>query len=228
VFRSTNPEKPGLYWVLSDGSGEAVRLTDGAAGTWPGSFSPDGKRLALSHLGPDNAPDVFTAPLEGDPLHPRLGRLEPFVATRAVEINPMFSHDGRWIAYASQESGRFEVYVRPFPGPGGRWQISTAGGDEPHWSRGSREIVFQAPDRTFMAVQYTVQGDTFTAGRPRVWSQTRPMSLSTNLNWDLALDGKRAAILFPRDAEGAEKPITQVTMLLNFFDEVRRRVGRGE
>src|SRR5262249_11795238 len=145
VFQSTAQAAPGLYWTRSDGSGEAQRLTDGKLDETPYSFSPDGKRLAFSQNGNGGSPDIFTAPIEGDPRRGdngmRLGKAELFQGTPFIERYPAFSPDGRWLAYASNESGALEVYVRPFPGPGGRWQISTGG--FPIWSRDGRELLFE-------------------------------------------------------------------------------------
>ena len=122
VFHSTNPAAPGLYGIRSDGSGEAKRLTEGKPEEIPYSFSPDGKRLAIHQAGNGGSLDIFTMPVEADPgpggLGFRLGKAELFLGTPFVEITPAFSPDGRWLAYASNESGTFEVYVRPFPGPG--------------------------------------------------------------------------------------------------------------
>jgi Tol biopolymer transport system component len=221
VFQCGNPAAPGLYWIRSDGSGQAHRLTDGKLAETPYSFSPDGKRLAFSQLG--NNSDIFTAPIEGDPGHPTLGKAELFLGTPFIEVNPAFSPDGRWLAYQSNESGTFEVYVRPFPGPGGRWQISTGGGLFPLWSREGRELVFEASDGRVMAVSYTAKGDSFAAGKPRVWTETRMRTLGpSSANYDLAPDGKRLAAMVGDDANG-EKPPTHLTFLLNFFDELRRR-----
>ena len=82
-------------------------------------------------------------------------------------------------------SGVFEVYVRPFPGPGGRWQISTGGGDFPIWSRDGRELFFESRDRSIMATAYAARGDSFTAGKPRVWSETRLTLTLTLSTYDL-------------------------------------------
>ena len=120
VFRSTNPNAPGLYGIRSDGSGEAKRLTEGKPLEVPFSFSPDGKRLAYNQSGNGGSPDIFTVGVEGD-SGVRLGKAELFLGTPFIEVHPAFSIDGRWLAYTSDESGTFEVYVRPFPGPGGRW-----------------------------------------------------------------------------------------------------------
>jgi serine/threonine-protein kinase len=143
----------------------------------PDSFSPDGKRLAFHQNGNGGSQDIFTAPGEVDPargaLGFRLGKAERFLGTPFDEVSPAFSPDGRWLAYESNESGTNEVYVRPFPGPGGRWQISTGGGRLPRWSRDGRELLFETLDWLVMAVSYTAKGGSFAALKPRVWTETR-------------------------------------------------------
>jgi WD40 repeat protein len=231
VFTSTNPAAPGLYWIRSDGSGEAQRLTEGKLTEYPYSFSLDGKRLAFFQTGNGGSYDIFTVPIEGDPGHPKLGKAELFLGTPFIEAYPAFSPDGRWLAYTSDESGTREVYVRPFPGPGGRWQVSTGGGNFPVWSRDGRELLFETLDQHVMAVSHTVSrtagGDTFAAGKPRVWTETRLRNTSNYSNYDLAPDGKRLAGLVANDGK-EEKPLTQLTFLLNFFDELRRKVPTGK
>jgi len=224
VFQSTNHAAPGLYWIRSDGSGEAQRLTDGAIHEIPYSFSPDGKRLAFAR-GDRGTYDIFTAPIEGDPRHVHLGNPELFVGTPFDEVDPAFSPDGRWLAYQSNESGTFEVYVRPFPGPGGKWQISTGGGSHPLWSRDGRELLFRALDQRVMAVGYNTKGDSFTPGKPRVWSETRLANAGDTSVYDLAPDGKRLAAILASDQAGGDS--TRLTFLLNFFDELRRRAPVG-
>jgi serine/threonine-protein kinase len=222
VFSSNNPAAPGMYWIRSDGSGEAQRLTEGKLSEYPYSFSPDGKRLAFHQFGNNNSLNIFTALIEGDAAHPKLGKAERFLGTPFIEVAPAFSPDGRWLAYASDQSGTLEVYVRPFPGPGGRWQISTGGGTYPLWSRDGRELLFETLDYRVMAVSYTAKGDSFAAGKPRVWTETRLRSVGGTSNYDLAPDGKRLAAMVADDATG-DKPPTHLTFLLNFFDELRRR-----
>jgi serine/threonine-protein kinase len=225
VFQSINPAAPGLYWIRSDGSGEARRLTDGKLLEVPHSFSPDGKRLAFAGIGNGDA-DIFTAPVEGDSGHPGLGKAELFLGTPFTESYPAFSPDGRWLAYQSNESGTIEVYVRPFPGLGGRWQISTGGGSYPVWSRDRRELLFESPGQRVMTVSYTAKGDSFAAGKPRAWAETRLRATGGGV-YDLAPDGKRLAAMVADDASG-EKPTTNLTFLLNFFDELRRRAPEGK
>jgi tRNA A-37 threonylcarbamoyl transferase component Bud32/WD40 repeat protein len=233
VFQSTNPAAPGLYGVRSDGSGEAKRLTEGKPLENPSSFSPDGKRLAFNQAGNGGSQDIFTMPVEVDPgrsaFGVRLGKAELFLGTPFNEGSPAFSPDGRWLAYRSNESGTFEVYVRPFPGPGGRWQVSTGGGRLPLWSRDGLELLFETADQHVMAVSYTTKGDSFAAGKPRVFTEThlRRTGVLSDYDYDLAPDGKRLAAFLADDAN-SEKPLTHLTFLLNFFDELRRKVPTGK
>lgn len=227
VFRSLKAETRGLYWIRSDGSGEPHRLTDGKLGEYPYSFSPDGKHLAYSRHGNGGKPDIFTAPIEGDEGHPQLGKPELFVGTPAVEVYPAFSPDGRWLAYCSNETDTHEVYVRPFPArEGGRWRISEGGGLYPLWSRDGRELLFQTNDQRVMTVSYTVKGDSFIPGKPRLWSEARLANLSVP-NYDLAPDGIRIAAIVASNNSSSGKPITHLTFLLNFFDELERRAPAG-
>jgi Tol biopolymer transport system component len=192
---------------------------------WPTSFSPDGRRLAFFENALDTRQDIWTLPLDtSDADHPKTGKPEVFLRTPASEIDGAFSPDGRWMAYASDESGKLEVFVRPFPGPGGKCRISTDGGRLPNWSRDGREVFYPGSDGRIMVTDYVTKGDTFSAGKPRVWSD-RLILLSTFLsrNMDLAPDGKRFAV-FPRSETSAKvKGSVHVTVLLNFFDELRRR-----
>ena len=231
MFRSINPAAPGLYWFRSDGSGEAQRLTDGKQRETPYSFSPDGKRLAFHQPGNGDSFDIFTAPVESDPARGaagvRLGKAGLFLGTPFHVLYTAFSPDGRWLAYASNESGTYEIYVRPFPGPGGRWQISTGGGTVPLWSRDGRELLFETLDQRVMAASYSAKSDSFAAGKPRVWTETRLRNIAFCPNYDLAPDGKRLAAVLADDAS-RQKELTHLTFLLNFFDELRRRAPAGK
>ena len=123
VFSSTREGgSDSLYWIRADGAGQAVRLTESKNSQFAFSFSPDGKRLAFVEIDPHTNLDLWTLPLEGaESDHPKAGKPEPFLVTSFNEMAPMISPDGHWLAYNSDESGRDEVYVRPFPGPGGKW-----------------------------------------------------------------------------------------------------------
>jgi hypothetical protein len=134
----------------------------------------------------------------------------------------MFSPDGRWLAYMSAESGRFEVYVRPFPGPGGKWQVSTAGGQYPTWSRTRRELFYESPDNRIMVAGYTVTGDSFQVAKPGVWSET-PFAPRPRGGRSLGLhpDGTRFALAAVPDAQRMVKQ-DKIVFIFNFFDELRR------
>ncbi|MBI4902641.1 MAG: protein kinase [Acidobacteria bacterium] len=231
VFQSTNPAAPGLYAIRSDGSGETQRLTEGKPLEYPYSFSPDGKRLAFHRTGNSGSDDIFTLPVIGDTSPGgsgiRLGKAEPFLATPFMEGGAKFSPDGRWIAYGSTESGSLEAYVRPFPGPGGRRQISTGGSRRVFWLPNGRELLYLTSDQRVMAVPYSASGDSFVAGKPRLWTEVRLRETGGNPNFDVAPDGKRLAALLPDDASG-EKPPTHLTFLLNFSDELRRKAPVGK
>ncbi|MFN0101641.1 MAG: hypothetical protein ACKV2U_06055, partial [Bryobacteraceae bacterium] len=229
VFHSSNPGASGLHAIRSDGSGEAKRLTEGTQ--FPISFLPDGKRLAVTRNMVGNLYDIFTMPVEADSgpgaAGIRLGKAELFLGTRFDERSPAFSPDGRWLAYHSNESGTSEVYVRPFPGPGGKWQVSTGGGRYAKWSRDGRDLLYQALDGRVMATGYVAKGDTFAAGNPRVWAEVRLRDLAGNQSYDIAPDGKRLAAIVADDGE-AEKLPTSLTFLMNFTDELRRKAPEGK
>lgn len=221
-----------FWWIRADGAGEAQKLLESKNGVWvfPSSFSPDGRRLAYTEVAPDTGTDIWTLPLDlTDAEHPKPGKPEPFLRTSLDEGAPVFSPDGRWVSYVSSESGRLEVYVRPFQGPGGKWQISTGGGMHSFWSRDGRQLFYETPDHArIMVVDYTASGDALAPGKPRVWSEAQARSFPAgNPPLDLAPDGKRFAILPRDDPSEAQTGLIHVTFLLNFFDELRRRVPAG-
>jgi serine/threonine-protein kinase len=219
IFRSSGA----INWIRSDGAGEVQELLKRSAQIIPFSLSPDGRRLAYTELSPNNATDLWTLPLDlSDPEHPKPGKPELFLGTQDNEQNPSFSPNGRWIAYYSNESGVNEVYVRPFPGPGGKWQISSGGGYRPIWSQNDHEVFYETLtlDHQIMVADYTAKGDSFMAGKPRVWSET-PIYDPGATNFALAPDGKRFAV-FPTSDSTGKKDNLHVTFLLNFADELRR------
>jgi serine/threonine protein kinase len=224
LYTSDNPAAPGIYSVRADGGGEARLLTDGKVREIASSFTPDGKRLAF--FGPTLGGDVnmWTAPFEGG-SNQRLGPIDPIVRSRFLNILPVFSPDGHWLAYVSNESVTREVYVKPFPGPGGPRQISSGGGWFPVWSRNGRELFFRGADSRIMVVSYVASGDSFVSDKPRLWSDHRTLELVSPPvpTYDLAPDGRFAVVLYP-DGTADQKPLTRLTVLLNFFDELRRRV----
>jgi eukaryotic-like serine/threonine-protein kinase len=180
----------------------------------PASFSPDGSVLLLVGFdylktGPsDTSSDIYVLPLTGEK------KRYAFLQTRFYETNARFSPDGRWVAYRSNESGRNEVFVRPFPGPGPKWQISAEGGAGPRWSRGGRELFYRNGDKT-MAVDVETQ-PAFRAGRPRLLFEAPHL-----WSYDVAPDGTRF-LMIRRDPSESGPP--RVNVVLNWFEELKRRV----
>jgi len=146
------------------------------------------------------------------------------------ERQPTFSPDGRWLAYTSDESGTYQVYVRAYPDKGGKWQISNAGGASPVWSGNERELFFRAEDNRIMVASYAAKGDSFMPDQPRVWSarQLANFGIVGVGNYDLAPDGKRVAALMPIDTSETQQTQNHVTFLLNFADELQRKVPTGK
>jgi serine/threonine-protein kinase len=214
--------------MRADRAGQAQKLLEGRNLVWPASFSPDGRRLAFVLRTLETSFDIWTLPLDTtDPDHPKPGQPEPFLQTAASEMAPAFSPDGHWMAYQSSETGATQIYVRPFPGPGGIRQISTGSGSFPIWSRNGRELFYANRDNRIMVVDYAVHGDSFDAGRPRIWSNRQIGSTVFNPNLDLSYDAKRFVVLTgPKPPQPQTGPAHMV-FLLNFFDELRRRIPAG-
>jgi serine/threonine-protein kinase len=137
---------------------------------------------------------------------------------------PMISPDGRWMVYQSAESGINQVYVQAFPDGHGKRQISGDRGGYPRWSRNGHELFFwpYGPHPHLMVAAFEAHGDSFVAGNPRVWSERVPKYFAATKFYDPAPDGKSIVALMPADMP--EEPHDRVTFLLNFFDELRRRV----
>jgi len=148
-------------------------------------------------------------------------KAQPFLRTPFNESVPRFSPDGHWLTYVSNESGRYEIYVQPYPGPGGKWQISTEGGTEPTWNPNGRELFYRNGNK-MMAVDIVMQ-PSFAAGKPRVLFEGRyELSPATTPNYDVSLDGQRFLMLKPNEQEAS--PPARINVVLNWFEELKRRV----
>ncbi|AMY09567.1 Serine/threonine-protein kinase PrkC [Luteitalea pratensis] len=220
VFQSSGR----LFWARADGASPSLPLWASQKPIQiPTSFTPDGKRLAFFEVSPDRGLLIQTAAVDVDAGRLRITEAVPYQQATSNNSSPAFSPDGRWMAYMSTDSGRHEVHMRAFPDTGRQWSISTAGGIFPVWSRTATELFYRAEDLRLMVVPYTATNDTFVAGRPRVWSDRRLHNLGLIGTFDLAPDGKRFAAVL--SAEAPQPARQQVTLMLNFFDEVRRRVA---
>jgi serine/threonine-protein kinase len=216
TFRSARHGVDNLYWQRADGTGETERLTESKIPQWPMSWHPNGRFLAFHEIGRDTGPDIWILPMEGDETSGwKPGLPTAFVDDRFNETEGAFSPDGRWLAYQSDESGRNEVYVRPFPGPGGKTQISTGGGLAPKWSAARWELFYRTDDQKIMVASYTTEGGAFRADRPRIWADGR------FTEFDLHPGGERIAILQVPDALSPAGS-GQAIVVFNFFEELRR------
>jgi Tol biopolymer transport system component/predicted Ser/Thr protein kinase len=214
----------GMFWTRADGVGKPQALTQSKDLQFPYSFTHDGKRLAYADLNPATGYDIWTVPIDSGSAGLRAGDPQPFLQTPSDEQHPSFSPDGRWMAYASNDSGTYQVYVRAFPDNGGKWPVSNDGGAQPMWSRASRELFFRSSDNQIMVAGYTVEGDSFVPDKPRAWSEKRTANVgSVTPTADLALDGKRIAAIMSSERPEDQQARNHVIFLENFFDEVRRR-----
>jgi serine/threonine-protein kinase len=214
----------GISWTRADGAGLPQPLTRSTDEPRPSSFAPDGHRLAYVERAGKG--QIWTVPLELRNGQLKAGKPEQYLKNQFDNLDPAFSPDGRWLAYVSNASGKAEVYVRAFPPPASgraaQWQISNSGGtlsgSAPVWSRNGHKLIYRAGDQ-LMAVEYSGNGDSFVAGKPRVW-----IDKLGGTEYDLAPDGKRVAVVTPVAALETPTPEHEVTILFNFFDELRRRI----
>jgi serine/threonine-protein kinase len=215
VYRGTRSGFRNLYWKAVDGSGEEERLTTSPNIQGPGSVSHDGKWLAYYELDPVTGYDIWVLPLDRD------RKPQAFLRTPTWEGVPRFSPDGRFLAYMSNESGRPEVYVRPFPNKeDGKWMISTAGGNEPVWSRDGRTL-FYLQGQKMMSVDMTTQ-PAFKPGLPRFLHEGRfelGFPRGAISGYDISLDGQRFLRLQPPP----EEPAT-IAVVINWLEELKQRV----
>ena len=168
--------------------------------------------MAFWETDPATSTDIWLLALSGD------RKPQVFLKTPFAEYNPRFSPDGQWLAYVSNESGREEIYVRHFPDPGAKWQISTDGGYAPVWLRDGQELFYRRADKT-MAVDVRTRP---AFGSPRVLFEARyPTSTTGVSGYDVFPDGRR--FLRPQQPE-PEQAATQVNVVINWFEDVKRRV----
>ena len=228
IFSSQRAGPSNLFWQAADGTGTAEQLTKSPNSQFPMAVSPDGTRLVFreDRNSGSNA-DLMILPLQGE------RRPQPLVQTSFNEMNGEISADGQWLAYQSNESGRHEIYVRPFPNVNdSRWQVSTGGGRQPSWARGGRELFYITPTGdALMAAEVSV-GPVFKAGTPRKLLDTSayyfPVTAGTlgspGRQYDVSPDGRRFVML--KAAAGAQQSVApaSVTVVENWTEELKRRV----
>jgi Tol biopolymer transport system component len=204
-FISFRRGHPDIYQRSSSGAGSDEAVLVSPRTKYVTDWSPDGRFILFRALDATTNLELWVAPVGGD------GKPIPFIKATFGVNQGQFSPDGRWVAYASNESGKWEIAVAPFPGPGGNWKISTAGGTEPRWRRDGKELYYLAPDSRLMAVEVKT-GATFEAGvaKPLFPIHRRePVSASDLFSYDVSADGQR--FLVSTDAsEVTSAPLTAI------------------
>jgi dipeptidyl aminopeptidase/acylaminoacyl peptidase len=207
--------------MAADGSGTAEQLTTSARSQTPASWSPDGNTLAFIEEGDSLGFLQFDIWV----LSIRDRKTRAVVHTAAHESFPEFSPDGNWLAYASYGSGRPEVYVQPYPGPGERHPISTNGGEQPAWNRNSRELFYVQPGasgrrRTLMSVRIGT-APAFVAGTPETLFESDDLQRLWGRSYDVAQDGQRFLITVRKEQPTAPP---QMIFVHNWTEELKRLV----
>jgi serine/threonine-protein kinase len=214
----SNKEGQNVFWQLADGSGGLEQLTTNDFLHAALSFTPDGQQMAFIESNPTTGYDIWVMRMSDH-------KAQPFIRTPFNESCPQFSPDGHWMAYVSNESAHNEIYVQPYPGPGGKWQISTEGGTEPAWNRNGRELFYRSGNK-MMAVDVATQ-PTFAGGKPRVLFEGPYVpNPATFPNYDVSPDGQRFLMLKP--VEQTETAPTQINVVLNWFEELKQKVPTGK
>jgi eukaryotic-like serine/threonine-protein kinase len=195
-----------LYRQNADGTGTKEKLLEAPGmALLPFSISPDGRYIAYMRRDPkSNAGfDIWALPMFGDQ------KPFPVVATNFQDVTPSFSPDGKWLAYANNETGRMEVYIQPFPSGVGRWQVSTAGGSRPNWRKDSKELFFFSTDQQVMAVDVDQRGTSLQLGTPHALVKATTVS-GTSGPYAVSADGKKFVIntVLP---QSITEPLTLIT-----------------
>jgi Tol biopolymer transport system component len=219
IFASERAGVRNLFWQAADGTGAVERLTESPNTQYPTAVSPDGGRLIFSEEDPRTGNDVMVIELDGT------RRVTPLVQSSFTERNGIISPDGRWLAYEADESGRFEVYVRPFPRVNsGRWDVSTAGGTRPIWTQSGQELIYVSPTGALMRVG---------VARGPSWAATTPTLLVkegyfTIPNWwgrsyDISPNAQRFLMIKEGGADRTAAPAS-IIVVQHWVEELKRLV----
>jgi len=211
VFASNRKGHFDLFQKASSGIGSDELLLESGLDKYPLSVSPDERFLMYSVTDPKTKLDLWVLPLGGD------RKSFPFLQTEFNETDSQFSPDGRWIAYSSDESGRTEIYVAPFPGPGGKQQISTSGGRRPEWRGDGREIIYLATDNKLMSAEVISREPSLIVGAVRPLFDVHA-SLEDVGVYDVTTDGQRFLI----NTIAEQKASAPITLVINWTADLKR------
>ena len=214
VFSSTRDGAFNLYVKPTSGAGEAELLLQTNNTKGPRDWSRDGRLILFVEQSPETGYDLWVLPLEGE------RKPVPYLQTEFNEVMGQFSPDGRWVAYVSNESGRGEIYVQPYPADGGKWQVSTDGGRQPRWRADGKELFYLTADDRVMAAEIEA-GETFQPGVPHMLFRApgvNPLLPDNFYHYDVSDDGQRFLI----DVAAEESQQSPVTIVLNWQAELGR------
>ena len=219
AYTSFRNGKYGLYQKSADGSGGETQLLEGIDHfRVPTSWSADGKFLVY-HEGVSGGTyangvpggwSIWLLPLFGD------RKTYPFLQSTFSAREASFSPDGKWLAYDSNESGEYRVYVVPFPGPGGKWQVSRGDGRGPLWRRDGKEIFYLSADNKLIAVKVETSGDSFAAGEVRVLFDSQ--SYGVFGRYSVSADGQRFVVVYEES-----QPSSTLTFVSNWTAELKKK-----
>jgi len=201
-----------LYLQDADGNSSMERLTNSKYSQAPGHFSLDGSTLAFVEIRSQTECSILL-------LDMKSRKVTPFLDSGVWAGWPEISCDGRWMAYASTESGNLETWVRPFPGKSGRWQISNNGGGDPLWSEDGRQLFYRRMNQVWVADIHTEGG--FSSGKPRLLFESRGLDWHNPLRaWDRWPDGK--GFLMVKTDVIRPQPVKEIVLVQNWFEELKR------
>jgi serine/threonine-protein kinase len=220
AFSSERAGARNLFWQSADGTGAVERLTESPNQQHAVAVSPDGKHLTFTEMAPKTGEDVMQVQLDG------ARRVTPLVQTPFVERNGIISSDGRWLAYEANDSGRLEVYVRPFPDVnGGHWQVSTGGGTRPLWARNGQELFYVSPAGALMRAGVE-RGPTWAATTPTLLIKEGYLTApggNPGRTYDISPDGQRFLLI--KEGGGSEQTAAPITLIVvQHFDEELKRL----
>ena len=207
MFFAGSPEN--LYRKEASGVGTEQRVTEGVNPRWPADWSRDGRLVMYTELAPDTQGDLWILPVTPEGKPEAGAKARPYLRTRFNEWGARFSPEfsPRWVAYSSDESGKFEVYVQSFPEPRGKFQISAGGGTYPEWSPDGRELYYVSPDRKLMVVGLQLRADSLAPSPPRELAVLAPGVGQIIQPYAVAPDGKRFLVQSPA---GGSQPLEVV------------------